>query len=169
MKRNIEKRTRIERADFLRTILHYNSDTGVFVWIGKQHGGCVAGTTTANGYIRIAIECVGFHAHRLAWIMHYGTIEASAHVDHINGDAKDNRIANLRLVNSKQNQENSRRPKNNTTGFKGVARYRDKYRSYICHNRRQIHLGIYDTAKEAHAAYCDAAKNMLGWEVHRQN
>ena len=42
-------------------------------------------------------------------------------VDHINGDALDNRRSNLRVCSQSQNMANSRRMRNNTSGFKGVA------------------------------------------------
>lgn len=37
-----------------------------------------------------------YRAHRLAWVMHYGTAPKT-HIVHINGDTRDNRIANLEL------------------------------------------------------------------------
>lgn len=51
--------------------------------------------------------------------------------------------------------------KNNTTGYKGVARTRNgKYRAYITFKRKQYHLGTYDDPALASKAY-EAARNEL--------
>lgn len=167
--RLMSDRQDIENGNFLKSIIEYDPDTGLFKWKARFHGGRRAGTVTREGYIRINIGCMSFKAHRLAWIMHYGVVpEPGRHMDHINGDKTDNRICNLRVVGSKENQENRCRPKSNTSGFKGVAKCKGRYRAYISHNRKQIHLGVFATPEEAHAAYCKAAKD-LGWTVHRTN
>ena len=152
---------------YLRTILTYNPESGKFTWIGNQCGGRSAGTVDDNGYIKIAIHRIDFKAHRLAWAFVHGYLpEPHRKIDHLNRVRTDNRIDNFRLCSDKQNCENSGRPKNNTTGFKGVAKCKNttKYRAYICHNRKQIHLGMFDTPEEGNLAYCNAAK-ALGWEV----
>ena len=50
---------------------------------------------------------------------------------------------------------NTRIPKNNTSGYKGVSfvKDRNKYVSYICVNRKQVRLGYFQTAVEAGIAY----------------
>lgn len=54
--------------------------------------------------------------------MHRVIIEAKKgeSVDHINGNTLDNRKENLRICTAGQNKQNSGKPKNNTSGFKGV-------------------------------------------------
>lgn len=162
---------RITRADltldYIKTILSYNPESGEFTWTGNGWDGRPAGTVNDDGYIKIAIHKIDFKAHRLAWAFVHGYIpDRSILVDHLNRVRTDNRISNFRLCNDKQNAENSSKPKNNTTGFKGVAKCKNttRYRAYICHNRKQIHLGMFDTPEMASAAYC-AAATTLGWEV----
>lgn len=161
------KRSEIS-VGYLRTVLDYCAETGDFRWKGHNRNGVIAGTVDQRGYVRIAVLTLGFKAHRLAVALHTGELPpASLHIDHINGEKTDNRIVNLRVCTAKQNQENSRMPKSNTTGLKGVSTSGNRYRAAICHNRRQIYLGCFKTPEEAHAAYCEAAKR-LGWKVHRQ-
>ena len=42
------------------------------------------------------------YAHRAAWAIHFGEWP-KGEIDHINGDASDNRIINLRVVNRTEN------------------------------------------------------------------
>lgn len=84
-------------------------------------------------------------------------------VDHINGNGLDNRRCNLRLANQSNNASNVAIKSNNTSGYKGVSRYsHSKWRAQIVVNQKYIHLGIFDTAEEAHKAYCEAAKLHFG-------
>lgn len=71
-------------------------------------------------------------------------------VDHINGNSLDNRRSNLRLATHKTNGQNRSKQRNNTTGFKGVNKYRNgKFRASIVVNRKSIHLGYFSSAMEA--------------------
>jgi hypothetical protein len=83
--------------------------------------------------------------------------------DHRNHDGLDNRLCNLRLATRSQNRFNSRRNKNNTTGFKGVQFAKDgRFSAHIKYNYKTIYLGAYKTPEEAHATYCAAAKEIYG-------
>lgn len=86
--------------------------------------------------------------------------------DHRNpNETLNNTRGNLRIVTIAQNCMNSRRSKNNTTGYKGVSKRKDtgKYRAYIVFDWKQINLGSsFNTAEEAYAAYCDASKRYHG-------
>jgi hypothetical protein len=85
-------------------------------------------------------------------------------VDHINGNTLDCRKRNLRIVTISQNNWNSHRNLNSSTGYKGVDYHKAerKYRARICFNGKRISLGSYKTAKEAHTAYCEASKKYHG-------
>lgn len=86
------------------------------------------------------------------------------HVDHINGIVTDNRKCNLRICNRFQNQSNRGKNKNNTTGFKGVCfeNRSKKFLATISSNGKCKRLGLFNTAEEAHAAYCEAASKFHG-------
>lgn len=73
-------------------------------------------------------------------------------VDHVNHNKLDNRTANLKIVSHWKNTLNrSTKQVNNTSGYLGVSRTRNgkKWRAYISHNGKQIHLGQFDLKKEA--------------------
>jgi len=86
------------------------------------------------------------------------------YVDHIDRNGLNNRRENLRLCSFSQNLMNQKRYKNNTTGYKGVSFYKalGKFMAYINFQNKRIHLGYFDTALEAYAAYCEAAKKYHG-------
>lgn len=85
-------------------------------------------------------------------------------VDHIDHNTLDNRNQNLRLCNFKDNSRNQRKPKSNTSGFKGVSWHKatNKWRSTITKDNKSIHLGCYSTKEKAYEIYCKKAKELFG-------
>lgn len=152
--------------DLLKSILHYEPKTGLFTWKRSRGGaiaGSVAGTPRQNGYINIFINHTNNRAHRLAWLYMYGYIP-DCDIDHINGIRDDNRISNLRLATRSQNNANSKVASHNTSGYKGVwfDKSRNKFVSQIKINGTNKHIGRFNTAEEAHAAYCEVASSLHG-------
>lgn len=80
--------------------------------------------------------------------------------DHINGDKLDNRKCNLRSCTNSQNHMNRGCQSNNASGYKGVdwKKAAQKWRASIKSDGKRRHLGYYDTAEAAHAAYKREAK-----------
>lgn len=90
-------------------------------------------------------------------------LKAANKIDHANGDPKDNRWSNLREATKFQNHMNTIKPSANKSGYKGVKRLENgRFSSCITLYRKRIYLGTFDTIKEAHAAYCGAAKAVFG-------
>ena len=108
----------------LKTWMHYDPCTGVFTWIKKPNKsitiGTKAGSLEPNGYLRTRIHQKALFLHRLAWLYMTGEWPPCA-CDHINGDKQDNRWSNIRLASGSQNQCNRKKPRNNTSGVKGVS------------------------------------------------
>lgn len=85
-------------------------------------------------------------------------------VDHINHDKFDNRDENIRICTQSENMMNTIIPNTNTSGFKGVSKHKrdNKWRAYITINKKQIHLGSFDTYEEAVEARKQANKKYQG-------
>ena len=119
-----------------------------------------AGSPRKNGYIYILIEGRQLLAHRLAWHVMHGEWPAG-HIDHIDGNPSNNAIANLRDVDRAGNMQNRRRPRfGSATQLIGVSPHGERFRASICLNRKQIHLGVFDSAEQAHAAYLTAKRSI---------
>lgn len=149
----------------LKSLFNYDPETGIFTRAcdrKRWKAGQVAGTI-ASGYISINVDYVLYRAHRLAWVYMTGS-EPVADIDHINGDRLDNRWCNLREATQKENLLNKRVQSNNKLGIKGVYQPpgNPKYVARIARDGVQKHLGCYDTAEEAKAAYDAAAKILHG-------
>ena len=89
--------------------------------------------------------------------------DASAVVDHINGDPADNRRCNLRVCTVKDNARNAAVGKNNRTGVTGVKLVKSgRYVASIMVNRKHIVLGTFDTLEEAASVRREAEQRYFG-------
>ena len=151
----------------LKQLLDYCQETGLFTWKvangPRVHVGDVAGHGSARGYVLIGVDGRVYRAHRLAWFYVNG-IWPEKSIDHINGNRADNKISNLRDVDNKTNMENQSRAssQNKSSGVIGVSREqsRKRWRAHITTNKKMIHLGYFDTIKEASDAYIIAKKKI---------
>lgn len=76
-------------------------------------------------------------------------------VDHIDGNPLNNTRKNLRLATSQQNAFNTKLPKHNTSGYKGVSWHKRKqlWQACVYSNNTSKFLGFYLTKEEAAVAY----------------
>jgi hypothetical protein len=109
--------------EYLKSILHYCPDTGIFIWlkptsnrvsVGKQ-----AGSLEIFGYITISINGLPYKAHRLAFLYMLGKFPIEE-VDHIDNIRCNNAWVNLRECTSSQNSCNSSPRQDNTSGIRGL-------------------------------------------------
>lgn len=150
----------------VKEILAYDPEMGVLTWIRPKINQIKTGTPAGRlqnfGYRQITLLGRTYVAHRVAWLLYTGRWPRTQ-IDHINCDPNDNRISNLREASPSQNKANSRKNKNNTTGYKGVRLIKNnRYRAEIMYNRKRISLGYFDTPEEGHSAYLLAAKKYFG-------
>jgi hypothetical protein len=109
--------------------------------------------------------------HRAIWILHNGPITEGMQLDHKDGNPRNNRIENLRICTSTQNNQNKSLYKEGKSGFKGVHPYQhndEKFFAYITVEGARSHLGTFDTAEDAALAYDEAAQHYFG-EFARTN
>lgn len=159
-------------SDYLHSILAYDPFTGIVTWAVDRNGGAYAGDTITSpnrkGYFRVGIDGVRYYLHNVIWLYMTGDWPPEGmEVDHQNFNRADNAWTNLRLITKTQNRQCRRMFKSNKVGLKGVSIDKKppkgrEYRAQIRRNGKQVTLGWYATAIEAHAKYCEAAREAYG-------
>ena len=150
----------------IREFLDYDPETGIFRWkkLTKRSNntgvGMEAGSLTQAGYRTISVEMVKYLSHRLAWAYVYGEWP-DGFIDHINRVKSDNRITNLRVVDSTGSAQNRDSNKRNKTGFAGVKKEGEKYLAVISFGKaKQKVVGRFSSPEDAHKCYMDHKKIM---------
>jgi hypothetical protein len=135
--------TRLEKCELLKSKGYtYDPETGKIYGVrGKE-----IIRKDNDGYIRLNYDLFGHH---FAWYMVYGNVDF-IELDHKNRTRSDNHIDNLRISNRSQQNQN--------TNAKGYYwhKSRNKWRSNIMINNKQIHLGYFNTEEDAKNAYIKA-------------
>lgn len=138
--------------DELRSLLVYESETGLFRWTANHNStkpleGTVAGTVV-DGYIQIKIGGRAYKAHRLAWFYVHG-VWPDNQVDHRDQVRSNNRLSNLRSATRAQNAQNVSR--------RGIHQEPSgRWRARIQVDGKSTVIGHYDSPEAAHAAYIEA-------------
>ena len=103
-----------------------------------------------HGYAILCLNSKNYYLHSLIVKAPVGM-----EIDHINGDTTDNRKCNLRLCTHQQNLYNCKKPKNNSSGYKGISWdvHAKKWVAHFNHNKHRVYVGLYPTIKEAVVAY----------------
>lgn len=148
----------------LKELLHYDPVGGFFTFIKNRgtmaHAGCTAGGKITGRYLTTFIDGQSYKLHRLAWL--YMTGEWPQHsIDHIDGYRCNNAFSNLRDIPNSKNLQNQRKAhKSNQTGLLGVSIQNGRPKAKITINKKQIHIGYFNTVEEAHDAYLVAKRRL---------
>lgn len=151
-------------AEEVRTLLHYNRETGDLTWLPRdpvnkwikiwngRFAGAKAGNLKSDGYVEVSIYARQYKAHRICWLIHHG--EWPEIVDHINQIPSDNRIINLRSVDNATNLQNAPLYSTNKSGVNGVSWHKpsNKWVVSIAVGGKNKHLGLFSDLGEAAAA-----------------
>lgn len=150
----------------LKKLVVYNQETGEFFSrvdrVGVSVGTRMGCHHKTLGYVFIGLKNKRYLAHRLAWF--YVTGEwPQLQIDHINCERADNRWCNLRLATISQNRFNSKKRKDNTSGYKGVHLHaKNRWRARIKVNGKYHHIGLFDSPKLAFLARRKALSGFHG-------
>ena len=142
----------------LKDLFSYDAETGLFKRfrrLGPKKD--IAGHIATKGHRQIMVDKKLYMAHRLAWLYIYGYFPDTL-IDHINRNPDDNRISNLRLATSSQNQENTKTRTDNLCGYKGISfnKKENKWRARISKHGKTKHLGRFSSIDLAIQARKDA-------------
>lgn len=90
-----------------------------------------AGSLDSSKYYRVSRLGKKLICHRVIYELFNGPIPDGFQIDHINGIKTDNRIENLRLATSSQNQQNQGWNSRNTAGVRGLDWNKGSWRGKI--------------------------------------
>ncbi len=164
--------------DRVRELFEYFPETGELFWRprasseftderhAKRWNTCFAHTQAGHenkrGYRRIQVGDHIYLAHRIIWLYVFGVFPKV--IDHIDGNPRNNRISNMRNVTIAENQRNLTISKSNTSGVQGIwfDTGVNMWRARINTGRRALHVGSFDTQRDAIVAY-NVVKKLLGF------
>lgn len=133
--------------------LRYCPESGNLYWrvsFSNVLAGSKAGTLHAAGYLIVSISRQRFLAHRLVWLLSHQAWP-DGEIDHIDGNTKNNRIENLRVVSASLNQRNKKIRPDNTSGHQGVSwdKSRGRWLVMITINGAQKNYGSFKSREAA--------------------
>lgn len=159
--------------DLLRQLLRYEPETGKLFWLprdvslfsddaskkavtrqrwwnGLYANKEVRAFKKADGHFHMSIFGIRIYAHRVCWALHHGKWPVGV-VDHINGNASDNKITNLRDVSPSDNMRNKPLLVTNYSGCHGVSWYKplSKWVAHIKVGGKRKHLGYFTRIEDA--------------------
>jgi hypothetical protein len=180
----------IIEIDDLRSVLHYDPETGALTWRerdasmfrhtrikpsslamawNKKFAGNPAFVqVNRDGYLTGTIFNKPAMAHQIIWAMVYGEWSTAKHpIDHINRNRSDNRLINLRRVDSVGNAENRVRKAYKGGNARGVSfiKATGKWQaSARLASNKHKYVGVFSIRDEAIAAR-DAAECTIAGEL----
>lgn len=138
----------------------FSPDSRANQWNSRYAGKEAFTAFGARGYLTGMVMGRSLLAHRVIWKMVTG--EDPDEIDHISGERANNRFANLRAVDHRQNSRNRGVSTKNTSGSVGVhwCRRRKTWKAQIRANGDTHYLGHFQTKEAAVLARKSAERRM---------
>jgi len=157
--------------EYLREILDYNPDTGIFTWKVRKsmnvYPGDVTGASDQDGYLLTKIDGKTYKLHRVAWLYMTGSWP-KGEIDHDNHLPDDNRWNNLFDVTMPENMLNRTLDKRSRSGVSGVIPYKNtgRWKVYINKDKKEHFLGYFTDFFEAVCSRKSAERRLGFHENH---
>lgn len=157
--------------NFLKSALHFDPQTGIFTWKKQLSSTCIigheAGYINSCGYRDISINGVSYKAHRLAWLITYGTWPDL--IDHIDTNKSNNAIKNLRKATTSENSRNQSIKRRNSSGVPCVYWHstRNRWVVKVTREGREYYGGVFTNFDDAKLASEKLRKELHG-EFYRE-
>lgn len=166
----------------LQALLRYELETGKLFWLPRgpewfsngansaEHNAAkwnarfagkeaINSKSASHGYCDGAVLGVGVLAHRVAFAIYHGRWPVG--VDHIDGDKRNNMLANLREADQGENMLNSKVRRDNKSGEAGIWQLRrGGWRARIKARGQTEDLGKFETKEAAIAARKEAQRRL---------
>lgn len=144
----------------------YVFSTGELMWKttgkGRRKDRRILSKHYKTGHLNLAFNHKKYLVHRVIWTLHYGPIPEGFEIDHRNTITSDNRLQNLRISTSSENNCNSKTKTKSKHGYKGIGKNGRGYWASIMKNGKKHYLGTFPSPEEAHLAYAQAAALLHG-------
>ena len=137
-------------------LVKFDRATGHFYWRrgarGRKGVYEPLGTKDLDGNIIIKLNGKRYLAHRLAWFYEFASFPYFK-LQHVNGDKKDNRIKNLRIMKDHPmpDEDEEVTPQKHKSAYKGVSwnAARGKWIAKVSSHGDSVYLGGFDSEEEA--------------------
>ena len=138
----------------VKKLFYYDAESGMLIW-RFGNGRNVkpwqeVKAKNVHGYYTAKIHGKSYLAHRLAWLYVHGSFP-NKYIDHKNRIRNDNRLCNLRDVNTTDNAQNISLPNHNTSGQIGVSwiKSHNCWTVFVKVNKKNKWLGYYKNLDDA--------------------
>ena len=146
----LKKVFRIRNGNLER--INYRYKNGKWTVVNNKNNNC-------DGYCQVKLNGIHIFYHVIIWILSTGKdIPEGMQIDHKNGNKLCSTMSNMRLVTSRQNNQNKKMHREGQLVGGYFDKFKGKYQAQIRIGEKKVFLGYYKTEQEAHEAYKIACK-----------
>lgn len=158
--------------EYLQTLFEYTEDGNLW-WREYKSGRNMAKPSGNEGrsqrYKKVTIDGVRYYLHRVIYQFHFGDLDVTDEIDHIDRNGHNNRVNNLRKVTHTGNSLNRKIRGDSKTGYQGVQKVRNRYKTTLTIDGKRKFLGYFDTPEEASKCYQQAKQSITNDQTIHSN